>query len=441
VHRRVFRPAASRLEDRTLLATVTWASDVSGDWDNPAMWTGGAVPGPGDDAVISFSDITVTHDTSASDTVNSVNCAASLDITSGSLAIDTISSSMPTSSVSGQLNLSGASLQLVSGTLNLTGGGTISGTINGAPGTSLNISDQALTATSVISSDGGVEISSSTEAGSFQAAGGTFAANTSFTGTVVSVGPSLVVYGVTFAPAVGGPVTLTSGALTVGQGGLHGIDSFVANGLLTFNPAASLSVPTVDAYGGLFIDGTTTYYATISGTTLNNYSSATLQTGGFGNSVFLVQGATINNLANASFTATGTGGGIVDQDNSAVAFNNAGTLTCDVSGGFNMSSVAVANTGSVVVQQGGLGLSSAMNAGTVTVSSGTSLGVGNYFQTSGSTVLNGGTINGGSLSINGGSLTGTGTINATVTNGGQVMPGGASAVGTLTINGAYTQRL
>ena len=71
-------------------------------------------------------------------------------------------------------------------------------------------------------------------------------------------------------------------------------------------------------------------------------------------SMFLYQGATINNLANASFTVTGSGGGVFDADNSAVAFNNAGTLTCDVAGGFNMSQVAVANTGSVVVQQGGL---------------------------------------------------------------------------------------
>ena len=98
-------PCSGRLEDRTLLATVTWASDVSGDWDNPSMWTGGAVPGPGDDAVIGFSDITVTHDTSASDTVDSVSCAASLDISSGSLSIDTTSPSQPSSTVSGQFNL------------------------------------------------------------------------------------------------------------------------------------------------------------------------------------------------------------------------------------------------------------------------------------------------------------------------------------------------
>ncbi len=43
--RRVFRPALSRLEVRTLLATITWAADVSGDWDNPSMWRSKACPG------------------------------------------------------------------------------------------------------------------------------------------------------------------------------------------------------------------------------------------------------------------------------------------------------------------------------------------------------------------------------------------------------------
>ena len=111
----------------------------------------------------------------------------------------------------------------------------------------------------------------------------------------------------------------------------------------------------VDAYGGLTIDATTSAIPVISGTTLNNHSSATLETG-WPYSLYLNQGATIDNLAGASFTITGSGGTVFDRDSSAVAFNNAGTLTCDVAvgGTFDMSAVAVANTGSVVVQQGSL---------------------------------------------------------------------------------------
>src|SRR5262249_30770114 len=176
---------------------------------------------------------------------------------------------------------------------------------------------------------GSVGIIDSTEAGSYRAAGGTYAEASSFTGTVVCLGPSLVVYGtVSFAPATGGPVTLTTGTLSLypySHASLAGTDSFVANGMLTLSVSGDLSVPAVDAYGGLTIDGTTGYVPTIHGTTLNNYGAATVETG-FGSSLALYQGATINNQANASFTLTGPGGGIIDQDNSAVVFHNAGTL-------------------------------------------------------------------------------------------------------------------
>src|SRR5262249_2289547 len=124
--RRRAQPVVFVLETRALLATtIGWASDVSGDWDNPLMWTGGAVPGPGDDAVISFSDITVTHGGPASDTADSVSCAGSLDITNGSLSIDAASS------VAGNLTLDSASLS-TAGTLTVNGSmnwgaGTISG--------------------------------------------------------------------------------------------------------------------------------------------------------------------------------------------------------------------------------------------------------------------------------------------------------------------------
>ena len=270
--------APEGLEPRVLLSTIAWAADVSGDWDNPAMWTGGAVPGPSDDAVIGFSDITVTHDTSASDTVDSVTCAATLDITSGSLGIDTTSPSQPTSTVSGQFNSSGGSLQLLAGTLNLSGGGTVSGSITGVAGTNLGLEGQDLTASSVISSVGSVDLIGCTEAGSFSDTGGTLAESTSFTGPVLDLGSSLEVYGTaSFSPASGGPVTLTTGTLTIEDGSaLTGTDSFVANGLLTLSDGSTLGpTGTVDAYGGLSIAPDTC--TVIDGTTLNNHAAATWQ--------------------------------------------------------------------------------------------------------------------------------------------------------------------
>jgi hypothetical protein len=150
----------------------------------------------------------------------------------------------------------------------------------------------------------------------------------------------------------------------------------------------------------------------------------------------------INNESGASFAVQSNVPGfaipIDTGDSSAVAFNNAGTFSCSTASNVAIN-IPFSNSGTVNLSRGSLGFNSATNSGTVAVASGAALGIGTYTQTAGATILNGGTINGGSLGINGGVLTGTGTINANVTNGGQVSPGGTGAAGLLTINGNYTQ--
>ena len=159
VFRDAFRPAPLWLEDRTLLSTIAWASDISGDWDNPSMWSGDVVPGAGDDAVIPFGDITVTHTSAVNDTVDSINCEAVLDLTSGSLTIDTTSPRQPSSTVSGAFNLgSGASLQLWPVTSARQTAGRSVGRSAAASDTTFNLNGQDLTASSVVSSDGFVSI-------------------------------------------------------------------------------------------------------------------------------------------------------------------------------------------------------------------------------------------------------------------------------------------
>jgi hypothetical protein len=124
------RLAVERMEQRTLLSTtpITWASDVSGDWDNPAMWTGGVVPGPGDDAVIAFSDITVTHTSSASDSVNSLTSQGAIAITGGSLSLASASNVNNALTLSSGATLTGGGNITVSGLFNWQ-----SGTLAGAP--------------------------------------------------------------------------------------------------------------------------------------------------------------------------------------------------------------------------------------------------------------------------------------------------------------------
>ncbi len=119
------------LESRTLLATMLWASDSSGDWDVASNWVNAAdptdnhVPTAADDAAIDYSDITVTHDSATSDAVNSLTSEAPLSFSAGSLSISS------TSSISGGLTISGGSLSTAG---NLTVGGSLTwtgGTVSG----------------------------------------------------------------------------------------------------------------------------------------------------------------------------------------------------------------------------------------------------------------------------------------------------------------------
>lgn len=101
---------------------------------------------------------------------------------------------------------------------------------------------------------------------------------------------------------------------------------------------------------------------------------------------------------------------------------------------------SVLSGGSVLVLSGTLDfISSISNAGTATSQSGV-LGLTNFVQSAGALQLTGGAIQAyTALTLNGGELTGAGTITGDVTNSaGTVRPGGAAA-GTLTITGVYSQ--
>src|SRR5262249_38618216 len=159
-------------------------------------------------------------------------------------------------------------------------------------------------------------------------------------------------------------------------GTLSGTDSFVANGLLTLQPFAVLSSSgAVDAYGGVYLKGGD---VTISGAALNNHAAATSDRRNARFDTPRNTAAPIN-LAGASVTAGGspTGGSSLGSEGTAVAFNNAGTFTCSIGTSARLSIIGVplANTGSVSLTQGNLGLAAASNSGVVTVAPATALGV------------------------------------------------------------------
>jgi hypothetical protein len=78
-----------------------------------------------------------------------------------------------------------------------------------------------------------------------------------------------------------------------------------------------------------------------------------------------------------------------------------------------------------------------IQAGSVTIAPGATLTMSSFPAGGGSTGSNG-SVGAGNVTIDG-TLSGSGTINASVTNAGQVIPGGTGAAGILTFNGNYTQ--
>src|SRR6516162_5949358 len=87
------------LEERALPSTVTWIGG-SGDWDTASNWSDGTtkrLPGPADDAVINITGISVTHLTTATDSVHSLTSKAAIVVGAGSLSVasaSTISSTL-----------------------------------------------------------------------------------------------------------------------------------------------------------------------------------------------------------------------------------------------------------------------------------------------------------------------------------------------------------
>jgi hypothetical protein len=120
-----YRPLLLALEDRTLLSTITWLHPVSGDWDEAANWAGGRVPTAGDDAVIPFAGIRVTHATSPVNSVHTLISEAAIDISAGALALGSTSRIDDVCTISGgtlflnNVTLGGAGRLINRGTINL----------------------------------------------------------------------------------------------------------------------------------------------------------------------------------------------------------------------------------------------------------------------------------------------------------------------------------
>ena len=184
---------------------------------------------------------------------------------------------------------------------------------------------------------------------------------------------------------------------------------------------STVSVPFDNGTSGAIDVQTGTLYLS---STFANFSGSTLSGGTYqGAGTLMFTGASIATNA-AGITLNGGSAQIVNQSSvnalSGLATNGSGgTLT--LTNGANLTtSGAFSNAGALSV-----GSSSTFTAG------------GDYTQTGGSTTLASGTLTAGTVDIQGGTLSGVGTVNGSVTNGGQVTPG--ASAGTLAISGNYTQ--
>ncbi|MGE3166740.1 MAG: beta strand repeat-containing protein [Planctomycetota bacterium] len=264
---------------------------------------------------------------------------------------------------------------------------------------------------------GGNTLAFNAATGSWLLVGGTVAAGT----ITMANGQSLVP--TTTAGTLSG-VTL-AGVLTMPNDG----DIIVTNGL-TFAPGGGLHMTTNNNFTDITLNGSQTI-------------------GGTGEIVFDGTGTLLRNrlFANATATVVTLGPGVTLRGRQGQVGTGTGTIvnqgtirseTMGVSIGLS----GVTNQGLVETANGGSFSSSTgwNNAGTVNVGpGGTWSSSANYVQTAGSTNLSAGaTITAPTFELQGGVLSGSGTLSANLTNTGIVRPGG-TGIGTLTVNGSFTQ--
>jgi fibronectin-binding autotransporter adhesin len=419
------------------MAAINWVGG-SGDWDNGALWNGGAVPTSTDTVQIAIPGVTVTVSTAGDAAYSLTTSASTLDITGGSLF--TISSasfggayeqsgglymcSGAGASFMGGIAMTGGTMEALAGaTLNIASGGSLAGTVSGT--------------------------------GTLSFSGGTSFINAGFHSTISSIVVSADLgFNTNFT---------TSSDFTEQQNGI--VDLFGH---------------TLTSHGDVQIDGTLSngVFGDAGTLTLGAPSNTTNLTNGL---VLKVSGKVIQS-GNANFGAGDAGAKIVVGRHGQYIINgnwnigdpsSVGSITTaglfEKTGGGKISTVNVgfSSTGTIKVQTGTLMLNGLVNAVSGTVSGAGTLGIGGGITTfgtklslgslgsldqqSGILVLNkalsfGGEWdqNGGVLNLNstGATLSLTGASNfdgGTITGyGGTMKLSGRSQMGNVTIGGPDT---
>jgi RHS repeat-associated protein len=272
------RPGLEILEDRIAPATITWNNAAGGDWDTPGNWSSGTVPANGDDVVINAlnAGASVTHSQNVTDTVNSLTASAPLVLSAGTLSV--------TGSFSD------------SSTVTLTGGTLANAQVQS--GTTLQAGNYAANTLQDVTLAGTLNVTGETHAviagAGFTLAGGTininFVSNLSFTGTQTLGGTGSV----DFTPGSGDPSSLTDGGsgntLTIASGvTIHGNDASIDVGSATLDNQGTISSDAggdpLNVHGTNWtnegiVEGTTGGSINLSGSWTNNVGGQLVANGG-----------------------------------------------------------------------------------------------------------------------------------------------------------------
>ncbi|MGO9468528.1 MAG: malectin domain-containing carbohydrate-binding protein, partial [Isosphaeraceae bacterium] len=327
-----------------MLATMLWANSAGGDWDVAANWVNSAnssdhhVPLSTDDAQINIGGITVTHDTSASDSVNSLEIVSgtTLSLSDGSLAV------AAGSTISGDLTLTGGTTLSLGGAFTLGSSSQVS-----ASNSTLDLGNSS----SAWSNQGTITTTNSTVnlGGSFTLAGlGSFTpsgATVNLTGTLNNTGTTLAFTAATESwNLLGGTI---SGGTVTEAGGAELVFTNYGGTLagVTFDndlDLASVNDANATITDGLTLDGATVDLGNAAGSTYGQLDFDGTQTLGGTGTVLLGKDGSNGVYENAYPSGTLTlGSGITVRGSSGTiggyysgnAVVNQGTISADDSGG------------------------------------------------------------------------------------------------------------
>ncbi|HTA56525.1 MAG TPA: Ig-like domain-containing protein, partial [Candidatus Baltobacteraceae bacterium] len=215
------------------------------------------------------------------------------------------------------------------------------------------------------------------------------------------------------------PVTI-AGPLNFSSGTIAGTTSALnLPGLFTWT-AGTLALPqTTNAAGGIAFPNIGNMILNLG--TLNTSGAVTFAAGGPGSSFLLQNGAIVNNTGTWNLQGDEF---VTYNGGTATRFNNISGGIFEKTGGTTTSQVSTAFS----------------NSGTVLANALNLFFSASFTQIAGTTMLGGGSLQTAStnpLTFQGGSLTGSGTVQGDVTNtGGSVAPGSSTAAGAITISGS-----